>query len=106
MSCRARSSTSCSSARASEYHVRVGTQLFSSADQHPDVEFRRGSKSSSNCRRERCVVVSDEYGTTDRRLQMSLATRTMVEDDPWETEDLCYATALAGMAGRPRCTQR
>jgi iron(III) transport system ATP-binding protein len=47
-----------------EYHLSVGPELIISR-QHPDNEFRRRQELFVELPVERCVVVTDEYGTTD-----------------------------------------
>ena len=47
-----------------EYHVSVGQTLLTSR-QHPDVELRRRQDVFVEFPVDRCVVVSDEHGTTD-----------------------------------------
>ena len=78
-----------------EYHVRVGDEILIS-HQHPDVEFRRGSKIFVEMPVQRCVVVSDEYGTTDHAYSSDPDDG---EDDPWEKETSAIS-ALAGMPAR------
>jgi iron(III) transport system ATP-binding protein len=48
---------------AVEYHIEVGKELLIGRH-HPDVVFRRGSEVFVELPTERCVVVSDGFGTT------------------------------------------
>jgi iron(III) transport system ATP-binding protein len=74
-----------------EYHLRVGDEVLI-AHQHPDIEFRRGTKLFVEMPVQRCVVVSDEYGTTDHSNSEDPDDEDM---DPWE-KAASTVTALTG----------
>jgi hypothetical protein len=76
-----------------EYHLSVGKELLISR-QHPDVQFRRGSELFVELPVRRCVVVSDEFGTSGEFDETD-------QDDgdesvPWQNTD----TALIALAGQ------
>jgi iron(III) transport system ATP-binding protein len=74
-----------------EYHLQVGAEEYVSR-QHPDVRFRREDQIFVELPVQRCVVVTDKYGTTDHA-----NTADPDEDDPGPPDpDTLAVTASAG----------
>jgi iron(III) transport system ATP-binding protein len=81
-----------------EYHLSVGKELLISR-QHPDVQFRRGAELFVELPVKRCVVVSDEFGTTGN---FDDTDQDDSEDEsvPWQDESAAIV-ALAGQKTQP-----